>query len=249
MEAWDKKTDDYRSSDTITNFLLFCEGENTEPLYFKHFETLSDKIKVNSIGNWKSANHNVNQSIHYCTTENMMEVIAGVHKLKQEVKDNVWCVYDRDLESTDLTKIRPQDDLEFSHSVATAKNAGLNVAWSNDIFEVWMLLHFEMIPVGQRLHRTYIYARLTEIFKTLEPRSAELDHYTGNENFSFKYFSKREMNFITHIRPRLMERTQTAIDNAIALEANYSGGAIPYHDQNPGTTVHHLVQAIQAASV
>ncbi len=46
---WDIKTNDERESDTIVNFVIFCEDSVSEPVYFNYFET--DKIKVNCIKN------------------------------------------------------------------------------------------------------------------------------------------------------------------------------------------------------
>ncbi|MDZ7878813.1 MAG: RloB family protein [Saprospiraceae bacterium] len=49
----------------------------------------------------------------------------------------VWCVFDRDREPND------GKDTAFNDSIRTANAKGIKTAWSNDDFELWILLHFE----------------------------------------------------------------------------------------------------------
>lgn len=121
--------------------------------------------------------------------------------------------------------------------------AGLKLAWSNDVFEMWILLHFEQIPTGTILHRTYVYDRLTYIYKNIVPRNAELDALTALSTFNYKDNMKRRERFIKQVIPLLHPHTALAIANAKILEAQFNHVS-PYHQRNPCTMVHKLVEEI-----
>ena len=38
---------------------------------------------------------------------------------------------------------KDKENIEFDESINLAENKGIKVAWSNDAFELWVLLHFE----------------------------------------------------------------------------------------------------------
>ena len=38
-EPWNIKKEDTRQADSKPNFIIFCEDEVSEPIYFKYFET------------------------------------------------------------------------------------------------------------------------------------------------------------------------------------------------------------------
>lgn len=244
-EPWEIKSDDSRSTNTLTTFIIFCEDELCEPFYFRAFEKENKNIKVNTVENQRAGKLNLNATIKYCADRGMMDTVDHSYVLKQDVTENIWCVYDRDLENEDLTLIEEVHDIDFTTAVRAAENSRLKVAWSNDAFELWILLHFEAVPVGQRLHRRYIYERLTEIFKALDPQSPELKAIASHALFNYKDWMKRKGKFLVHVLPLLRDRRATAIANAQALEAGFAGG-IPYHNCNPGTKVHHLVSAMMA---
>jgi hypothetical protein len=241
--AWDIKTDDSRPADTTATFIIFCEDENDEPAYFRSFG-VARKVKVNAIENQKQSKLNLLNTIKKCVDDDLMEFKGKNYKIKDHVTEHIWCVYDRDLEHEDLTKISAKDDLDFTTAITIANSCGINVAWSNDAFELWVLLHFEDVPVGQKLNRTYIYERLTEIFKTIQPRTPELDAITSHPNFNYKNRFKKKGYFYTHIIPLLKPRLNDAIERAKKLEAHYQD-THAYHDCNPCTMVHHLVNTLQ----
>ena len=244
MEPWEIKTDDSRAKDNIATFIIFCEDENSEPIYFESLG-IDGKLKINIVPNQKSGKLNLYNTIIKCKDDGLMEVINGQYKLKEGVTENIWCVYDRDLETETIADIRPHDDLSFTTAIQAAISSGLNVAWSNDVFELWVLLHFETLPTGTRLHRNNIYAQLTAIFKKLPNQSPELTNLTLPDYFYYKWHLKTKNNFNTHVLPLLKDRTAAALNNAAALEALYSHN-IPYHDRNPCTMVHHLMQKLLA---
>jgi hypothetical protein len=241
-EAWDLKTDDSRAVDTITTFIIFCEDENDEPAYFRSFG-IEHKLKVNAIENQKQSKLNLLNTIEKCVDDGLMEFDGKNYKIKDHVTEHIWCVYDRDMEHEDPSKILKKDDHDFTSAIAAANSYGVNVGWNNDAFELWILLHFEDVPTGQRLHRKYIYERLTEVLKTVSPRTSELDLITSHPNFNYKNRFKKKVYFYTHIIPLLKPGLHDAIARARKLEANFTGNT-PHHACNPCTKVHHMVDQL-----
>ena len=95
--------------------LIVCEGENTEPSYFSQFRLSSAIIKPIGEG---------------------FNTISLVERTKVLSKDKnfeqVWCVFDK-------------DDFEindFNNAIALAESNNFKVAYSNQAFEYWILLHF-----------------------------------------------------------------------------------------------------------
>ena len=239
LNTWDLIKGDDRAEDSISVYIIFCEDTTSEPYYFRSFG-IDKKLKISAIPNQKSGKLNLVNTIVKCEEDGLLECVNHTYKLKEGTTENIWCVYDRDLENADFTKIKPEYDISFTTAIDSATAAGLHVAWSNDVFELWILLHFEKMPTGNRLHRQYIYDRLTEIYKTITPRSPELDAITGNPFFDYKQHMKERANFLTFVLPSLKGKEHIAIENAKELEGLYST-AIPYHNCNPCTKVHKLV--------
>ncbi len=70
------------------------------------------------------------------TGYNTLTLVDEAIRLKNEARsayDQVWCVFDLDS--------FPSDD--FSNAISKAIAAGLQVAYTNEAFELWYLLHFE----------------------------------------------------------------------------------------------------------
>jgi hypothetical protein len=241
---WELKANDSRTENSLTTFIIFCEDQLDEPIYFRSFEKQFPKIKINTIEAQKSGKLNLDNTIHQCFVKGLIEVNDGKYFVRDDVGGRIWCVYDRDLEHTDFGQINPVNGVSFTTAIQAAESTGLRVAWSNDSFELWILLHFENAP-EQPVHRQHIYDRLTEIFRNIVPRSAELDAITARAGFTYKHKMKRRENFIQFVLPRLVELRDEAIQRASLLEANYNGME-PYHHCNPCTKVHHLVTSIIA---
>jgi hypothetical protein len=242
-EPWDLKISDERSADTLKTFIIFCEDEHHERLYFTSFENHRAGIKINAIGNQKQRKLNFNNTIVYCVNTGLIVFEDNGYKIADGITEYIWCVYDRDMENEDFSKIPKQNNIDFDTAIQTAINAGLNVAWSNDIFEMWLLLHFEEIPTGNILHRSYIYKRLTEIFKHHVPQTTTLAVLTANATFNYKDNIKKRDVFLTEVIPLLHSRTEIAIRNAEKLEKQFANNT-PFHLRNPCTMVHYLVQKI-----
>ncbi|MEA5597988.1 RloB family protein [Rivularia sp. UHCC 0363] len=173
------------------SFLIVCEGEKTEPNYFRSFRVPKNVVEIDVQG----------------FGENPSRIVKIAKELsKQEDYDQVWCVFDRD----DF----PKED--FNNAIKNAADKGIQVAYSNEAFELWYVLHFEFLNTGI-------------------PRSAylkKLKSLLGN-----KYKKNSET-----IYDELFNKQPTAIKNAATLLKQYD----PYNpvENNPSTTVHLLVQEL-----
>jgi len=96
--------------------LIVCEGENTEPSYFRQFKLSTASIKA--IGEGYNTVSLVNR---------------GIKLASERHYDQVWCVFDKD----DFPKV------DFNNAIEIANANKFRVAYSNQAFEYWLILHFE----------------------------------------------------------------------------------------------------------
>jgi|TARA_R100000501_G_C2623772_1_gene116942 hypothetical protein len=95
--------------------LIVCEGKNTEPSYFRQFKLTTAEVKP--IGEGYNTVTLVNRAI----------------ELSQKGYDQVWCVFDKD----------DFPNTDFNNAIQIAKAQNFGVAYSNQAFEYWILLHFD----------------------------------------------------------------------------------------------------------
>lgn len=170
-------------------FLIVCEGEKTEPNYFRSFRVPKNVIDVHGVG------------------ENPSRLVQSAIELKnQDEYDQIWCVFDRDDWSIS----------DFNNAIKSAKKEGFGVAYSNEAFELWYLLHFEFLSTG--IPRSDYILKLTSL----------LGH---------KYKKNSET-----IYDELLEKQSTAIKNAENLVKEYIPH-VPSRD-NPSTAVHLLIKEL-----
>lgn len=104
------------------SFLIVCEGEKTEPDYFKAFRMTAATIKA------------VGKAMNTMTLVNKAISIREADKAKKRFYDQCWVVFDKD----DF----PAKD--FNQAIQYAEKNGFQVAYSNQAFEYWFLLHFNL---------------------------------------------------------------------------------------------------------
>jgi hypothetical protein len=240
-KPWDIKQEDTRQADSLPTFIIFCEDEVSEPIYFKYFETKI--IKVNTIKNQKGKIDNVFKAICHCQDEGLMEPNDGLFYLQSE-DTQVWCVFDRDIEDNS-SKIK-LGNISFDEAIKTAESNGFKVAWSNDAFELWVLLHFEDVDLENKNYKkrlTY-YDRLTDIFKSLPNPNIDLVKALKHKSFSYKQDLKHENNFRYIVRNEIISKTKDAIKRAKVLEEHHKTANIHNHKKSPCTLVHHLIEEL-----
>lgn len=240
-EPWNLKIEDKREADTLTTFIIFCEDEVSEPIYFKFFETA--KIKINTIPNQKNMIDNVLNAICHCKKHGVMDYKKGsLCVLDEDV--HIWCVFDRDSEEDPEKKIK--GDFEFDESIAMAESKGINVAYSNDSFELWILLHFEEIDPTDTIYslRQTYYDKLTSIFKSHPNPNADLEKALIHKSFNYKKDLKQKNNFRLIVRSEIISKTNLAIKRAYSLECYHNEIGNIHHEKKPFTLVHHLVEQL-----
>lgn len=106
-------------------FRMFCEGAKTEPLYIKGY-----------INHFHSAKRNIIlvEDTNKNTPVQLVDIAIDSKKQGQD-NDVIWVVFDREA----VTKYSHQ--LHHNARQKAEKN-GINIAFSNVCFELWLLLHF-----------------------------------------------------------------------------------------------------------
>jgi len=124
--------------------LIVCEGENTEPSYFNHFRLSSSTIK--SVGEGYNTISLVNRALQL---------------MEEHEYEYVWCVFDKD----------DFDDNDFNNAISLAEANNIGVAYSNQAFEYWIILHFDDHQGGGMSRRDYD----EKINKLLQPYNVTYD--------------------------------------------------------------------------
>lgn len=176
------------------SFLIVCEGEKTEPDYFKAFRMTAATIKA------------VGQAMNTITLVNKAISIREADQKRKKVYDQCWVVFDKD----DF----PAKD--FNQAIQLAEKNGFHVAYSNQAFEYWFLLHYNLYTGA--IHRNQYKDMLTRL--TGMP-------YSKSEGYGAVMYNL------------LFSRQQQAISNAETVLAEISHGN-PAEEES-STTVQRLV--------
>ena len=154
----------------LRRFLIVCEGEKTEPNYFRQFPEnpeVYDRIDIHGTGyNTISL---VNEAIR-------LKVEA---QKKREPYIEVWCVFDKDDNPVD----------HFLHAIILARKNQIKCAYSIEAFELWYMLHFHFY--NSALSRNQYIEKLSEILgKT----------YKKNDDGMYQALRKRQDTAIKNAR-------------------------------------------------
>lgn len=186
--------------------LIVCEGTKTEPNYF---EALAQKqqgiivydVEVKGLGRGTT------------------DVVGKAIDLKNKNNyDRVWAVFDKDE--------FPAKD--FNAAIEMGKNNGIDVAWSNEAFELWYLYHFQNVTTGM-------------------PRKDYNDKISAFVNASPKYKSKKKYKYAKKDPDNYeIMTTYGSMDLALryAEKRHLEYADTNYAIQNPCTTVYRLVRQL-----
>lgn len=174
--------------------LIVCEGSRTEPNYFNSFDVYGINVVTDGPGK---------------NTDTLVEhAIDLMKKARKEGDpfDQVWCVFDRD--SFPRTN--------FDRGLRLAQENNIYLAYSNEAFEIWYLLHFDKIDSALSRHQyeDKLSARIGRKYRKNDPDIYHLLLNKGSQDL--------------------------AIRRANDLLSNYGQSHDPYRD-NPCTTVFKLV--------
>jgi RloB-like protein len=172
-------------------FLIVCEGTKTEPNYFRGFRVPTAIVKVQGVA------------------EDPNRLVKSAQRLAAEDEyDQVWCVFDRDSWPAE----------NFNNALRNAQKLQFHVAYSNESFELWYILHFQYLNTG--LPRSDYEDKLSKLlgqeYKKNDPTMYQQLIEQGNQALAIKHAEK--------------------------LLASYDPSN-PEKD-NPSTTVHLLVKAL-----
>lgn len=207
-KAWNKKTTStriFQNREIKKSFRIYCEGQSTEPEYFKAFP-ITTEYKVETIGLGRSK------------TALVKKVVQLEAKIIEKDPDcEIWVVFDKD------ERGNPKDNEDFDKSIQLADNNGFKVAYSNDSFELWFVLHFKYTDVD--VLRSVYYDYLSDMLVCSYEKEGK------NKDFSKKLYSK------------LLEKQPKAIENAEKLHQNHIN-TNKYSDKKPYTSVYKLVKEL-----
>lgn len=166
IKAWDRTSGRRRGGlrrrtavrDERPRILIVCEGEKTEPNYFKGFRLTNVRLEIDPA-----------KSQHYSAVQHTIDILKT-----DDDYEEVWCVFDRDKHISN-----PGDLALFNSAMDLARRNKINVAYSNDAFELWYLLHFnyydmqlsradyivklnELISEGYKKNDTAMYSKLED---------------------------------------------------------------------------------------
>ena len=179
------------------SFLIVCEGEKTEPDYFKAFRMTAATVKA------------VGEAMNTMTLVNKAISIREADKAKKRFYDQCWVVFDKD----DF----PAKD--FNQAIKYAEKNGFQVAYSNQAFEYWFLLHFNLYqgPIHRNQYKNMLEKLIGMPYSKTEGSGAVMYNL-------------------------LLVRQEQAIKNSETVLAEISHGN-PAEEES-STTVHKLVKEL-----
>jgi len=214
-----------------TQWLILCEGSETEPNYFdgliKHLFKIDDSSDVADIhGKGLNTKELVKSAKDYFQLRS--KELRGVHMPYDSKK--IIFAFDKDS--------FPKEHFNTAIQMANDKCAGCHVAWSNESFELWLCLHFEYVQAS--MTRYQLNDKLTDIFR---------------KNGVLQASGRTKQNYADHGKsiPNIFEAIKTcggsyttAIRNAEKL-TNERDLSSPTN-ASPATMVHKAVQALISES-
>jgi hypothetical protein len=201
----------------LGRYLIVCEGEKTEPNYFKWYKEELNRLK-NKLAHTKTPQAFDVKELGDDfviegtgrNTKSLLEYTIEQRNRATVDYDQVWCVFDRD-------SFPAQD---FNEAIFLAAKQDIKVARSNEAFELWYLLHYDYYDtnISRKQYQDMLSALLNKPYqKNSESMYEDLQKSGGNQ--------------------------KEAINNAKKL-LNIYGSQTDYAAQNPSTTVHELIEAL-----
>lgn len=188
--------------------LLICEDTKSAVFYF---ERIGELLPEGAIFLWPQGT-GMNTLSLVNETDNIrrrQEVALGIRF------DQVWVLFDKDSFKAD----------EFDNAIRSGEAKGYRVAWSNECFELWYLLHFQ--EQSSLVGRKTIYERLEE--------HLGIKHYEGLKGASGKALHRR---MAENAKGR-----KHAVRRAKKLDEEARGA---FHKQNPVTKVYRLFETLDS---
>lgn len=185
--------------------LIVCEGKNTEPSYFNLFRLTSATIRAVGDGT------------------NTISLVQEARRLaEKEDYDQVWCVFDKD----DF----PNEN--FNNAIYMAQGFDFKVAYSNQAFEYWLILHFEDHQGGAMNRKDYC-----------EKLNLYLSAFNVKYDCNGKMITQEIFDILTSTAPNEKTYQQIAIERAKRNMKNFDN-ANPALEES-STLVFKLVEELE----
>ncbi|MDX9744880.1 MAG: RloB family protein [Arcobacteraceae bacterium] len=214
----------------VPDVIIACEDEVSAPTYFKMLVAKLIENKLITQNSFVIATHHKNHPT------GVLEDLKN-HKSNNGKKykdfEHKWIVIDRDIQRVNGGGHKKED---FNNAIIGAKQSNVEVAYANDSFELWYLLHFDYRDTS--ILRDEI---LEKVIEKLKARNSHKFTKLDDENI-------KQENYTKLIFDELLELQETAIKNAQRLLASYGNSHNPEND-NPSTTVHKLVQILNGFKI
>ncbi len=203
-----------QKKELISSILIVCEGEKTEPNYFKSFPKSGVEVKI--IGEGKNTNSLVNAAIEH------WEILAE----DDYYYENMYIVMDRDSFKTEnynksfkivenfIKKVNRKK--KYKHKLSSDFKA--SIIYTNEAFELWYLLHYDY----------YHSAIARDKYKELLDKKMNIDYEKKSNNI---------YNILKNITDK-NKGLQFAINNAVKLRKKNKP------QTNPSTNVDILVKEL-----
>jgi len=179
---------------------IYTEGAKTEPNYFK---SIKDELRLNEIDIKVDGRG-----------DHTISLVDWVIDMKNELSDTDedtewWVVFDKD------------DHFDFNKAIQKAEANGIGVAYSNECFELWFILHFEFLNTA--IGRSKYYEKLTDLL--------------------FRKYDKSSSDIYDLIK----DKESVAIRNAHNLQKMHSdAGVTSCEKMDPSTSVHKLIERLRS---
>ncbi len=188
--------------------LIITEGIETEVNYFENMK----KIINNRYRN-REIQENYPIKVDGKGRSTSVLVNEAIKRKNRENFSKVWVVFDKD------------DNADFDEAIKLARENNIEVAWSNESFELWLLLHFQDLSVG--IQRNQYLNNLN-------------NHFRDN-NINNGVYSKN----IPSIFDMTLDKVDMAVTRSEKLRKYYERQGEQFaSNMNPGTTVDILVKEL-----
>jgi len=217
------------NKEKVNDIIIACEDAISAPAYLKKIVNDLISKKVITPDSFVIAEHN-----HTNPKGVLKDLKSYCDENGKTYKDfkHKWIVIDRDKERVNGGGHSPQDfNIAIQNAKSKKSNLNVNVAYSNDSFELWYLLHFDYLTTP--FTRDEILERLINKLKSIEP-------------YKFSQLNKdniKQENYTNLIYDILLSHQGKAILNAENLLLSYGSNVNPEED-NPSTTLHQLVKVL-----
>ena len=168
-----------RSANKLLNgehWLIVCEGEKTEPLYFEELIAHANEQSEQKVyATIRGTGRNTESLVKY--TE-LLESINTFRKKKISNYDKIFVVFDKD----------SFQDEQFNASINKAKNMEYIPIWSNECVELWFLLHFIYFDaaISRKEYVVKLKAKLKGRYKKADNHFTRLQEHGGDIKKAYK---------------------------------------------------------------